>query len=319
MSVADALHGRRLHLGCGDERLAGYVNADIRATPAADIVLDLTEPDLPRGVVELVYSNAFFEHLARTARAAHLAAVRAALAPGGAACYIGMPYFPNVARFYLAGAPGTAGPEFDLYNAYRYTHGDPDGQPDWYFEQLHKSLFDEDELDGLLAQAGFGAHVVFAYGYPGDHAELPVTCGFYAVAEAIDGDELQRRAHAFLGEHDGHRVRLSTVGWLLARSPLDELPVRRALPGSAPAAPNRRHADGLRAAELGQLDQAAELLRAAVTDALDLTVLNDLAVVLAHRGDPVAARALLQVCLVIEPDRADARDNLESLRAAGPA
>ena len=313
MTGVDALRGRRLHLGCGDERLDGYVNADIRATPAADIVLDLTAPELPHGVVDLVYSNAFFEHLARTARAAQLAAVRFALAPGGAACYLGMPYFPNVARFYLAGSPGTAGPRFDLYNAYRYTHGDPDGQPDWYFEQLHKSLFDEDELDGLLAAAGFGAHVVFAYGYPGDDAELPVTCGFYAVADAITGAEVERRAEAFLAEHDGRRVRVSTLQRLLVRSPLDEPPVRRSMPEAAPLVANRWHGPGLRAAAEGQLDEAAALLRAAVTDALDMTVLNDLAVVLAHRGDRAGARALLEACLVVQPDRADASENLAAL------
>jgi hypothetical protein len=313
MTVADALRGRRLHLGCGDERLDGYVNADIRATSAADIVLDLTELELPRGAVELVYSNAFFEHLARTARAAHLAAVRSALAPAGAACYLGMPYFPNVARFYLAGAPGTAGERFDLYNAYRYTHGDPDGKPDWYFEQLHKSLFDEDELDLLLTEAGFGAHAVFAYGYPGDQAELPVTCGFYAVADAIAGDEVERRAEAFLAEHDGRRVRLSTLQRLLVRSPLDEPPMRRPMPDAPPFVANRWHGRALHAAEQGELEEAAALLRTAVTDSLDVTVLNDLAVILARGGDRAGARALLEACLVVEPDRADAAENLAAL------
>jgi hypothetical protein len=313
MTDVGALRGRRLHLGCGDEHLDGYVNADIRMTAAADIVLDLTMPDLPAGVVELVYSNAFFEHLARTTRGAHLAAIRAALAPGGAACYIGLPYFPNVARFYLAGAPGTAGERFDLYNAYRYTHGDPDGQPDWYFEQLHKSLFDEDELDGLLAQAGFGAHAVFAYGYPGDHTELPVTCGFFALADPVAGDEVRRRADAFLAEHEGRRVRRATLQWLLIRSARDDPPVTRPAPSSPPLVASRWHARALQAAERGDIEEAADLLRAAVAESLDLTIVNDLAVVMARRGDRPAARALLQTCLLVEPDRVDAAENLAAL------
>ena len=106
--------------------------------------------------------------------------IREALEPGGACCYIGVPYFRNVARFYLEKAPGTLGPVFDLYNVYRYTHGDPEHQQAWWLGQLHKSLFDEDELAGLLREAGFESFVMFCYGYPGDDHELPVTMGFYA-------------------------------------------------------------------------------------------------------------------------------------------
>jgi len=119
---------RRLHLGCGDKRLEGFVNIDVRATPATDLVLDMNDFTLDGAAIEVAYSNAFLEHLYRDKRIPHLTALRRALAPGGAACYTGIPYFKAVARAYLEGAPGTFGERFDLYNAYRYTHGDPDAQ-----------------------------------------------------------------------------------------------------------------------------------------------------------------------------------------------
>ena len=78
------------------------------------------------------------------ARAPHLRRVRQALAADGVCCYIGIPYFPAIARLYVERGPGTASDVFDLYNVYRYTHGDPEGQAAWWLGQLHKSLFDED-------------------------------------------------------------------------------------------------------------------------------------------------------------------------------
>jgi hypothetical protein len=119
-----------------------------------------------------------------------------------------------VAKFYLERAPGTAGPVFDLFNVYRYTHGDPEQAPLWWFGQLHKSLFDEDELSSLLKAAGFETFVLFCYGYPGDTHELPVTMGFYATKCARPVGQLQRDCRAFLERFADKRIRLSTLAWI---------------------------------------------------------------------------------------------------------
>ena len=148
----------RVHLGCGDDRLPGFVNIDYRPTAAVDVAMDLSLPRLADGSVSLAFSNAFFEHLYRPSRGPHLRRIRQALAPDGACCYMGIPYFPNIARLYVERGPGTAGPVFDLFNVYRYTHGDPEGQAAWWLGQLHKSLFDEEEVAALLAPSGFGAY-----------------------------------------------------------------------------------------------------------------------------------------------------------------
>ncbi len=204
----------QVHLGCGDDRLPDFVNIDYRPTPAVDVAMDLSLPQLADGSVAFAFSNAFFEHLYRRSRGPHLQRVRRALAPDGACCYIGIPYFPNIARLYLERGPGTAGPVFDLYNVYRYTHGDPEGQQAWWLGQLHKSLFDDDEVAALLTASGFGAHAMFCYGYPGDVNEVPVTMGFYATCEAITSADVRRRCLSFLGRFADTRVRLATVEWL---------------------------------------------------------------------------------------------------------
>ena len=204
----------RVHLGCGGDRLADCVNIDTRRTPATDVTMDLNVPRLGPSTVALAFSNAFFEHLYRPQRLPHLRRIREALEPGGVCCYIGIPYFKNVARFYLEGAPGTLGPIFDLYNVYRYTHGDPEHQPSWWLEQLHKSLFDEDEVAGLLRDAGFQSFVIFCYGYPGDDHELPVTMGFYGTGTLVPAEELRGACLEFLARFADQRIRMNTLTWL---------------------------------------------------------------------------------------------------------
>ncbi len=176
--------------------------------------MDLNLPRLAAGSVALAFSNAFFEHLYRDNRLPHLRRLRASLQPDGVCCYIGLPYFRNIAKLYVERGPGTAGPVFDLYNVYRYTHGDPEHQPDWWIGQLHKSLFDEDELGGLLRDAGFGSIVMFCYGYPGDANEVAVTMGFYATAEVKTVDRLRADCLAFLNQFADVRIRVATLSWL---------------------------------------------------------------------------------------------------------
>jgi len=204
----------RVHLGCGGDRLPDFVNIDYRRTPATDVTMDLNVPRLGASTVALAFSNAFFEHLYRPQRLPHLQRIREALEPGCACCYIGVPYFRNVAKFYLEKAPGTLGPVFDLYNVYRYTHGDPEHQQAWWLGQLHKSLFDEDELAELLREAGFESFVMFCYGYPGDDHELPVTMGFYATGTAAPVDRMREGALTLLGRFADQRVRMNTLTWL---------------------------------------------------------------------------------------------------------
>jgi predicted SAM-dependent methyltransferase len=203
----------RYHMGCGEVALDGYVNVDIRDTPASDLVLDLNEPRLDSGqAAECFFSHAFFEHLRRDSRVPHLRALRESLSPGGFVCYTGLPDFQRIAELYLQRGPGVVGPVFDLHNVYRYTHGDPEQSPEEGWEpQLHKSLFDVDEVGRLLRDAGYPSYVVFRYVFPGEHPELDLSLGFYATREQRSTDELQAACRAFLGGFDGRFLQLATL------------------------------------------------------------------------------------------------------------
>jgi predicted SAM-dependent methyltransferase len=201
----------RYNLGCGHRRLDGWINVDIEETEATDLVADLTEVrDIPADSASGIFSNAFFEHLPRDKRVGHLESVRRALASDGFVCYLGLPNFRAIAELYLNGGPGTIAPVFNLYNAYWYTHGAPEiVAPHAYSEQLHKSLFDAEELDELLSGAGFPAFTSFSYAHPGD--PVAISLGFYATASQKPVGELEREARALLAEFDGDFLDLSSA------------------------------------------------------------------------------------------------------------
>ena len=83
-----------------------------------------------------------------------------------------------------------------------------------------------------------------------------------------------------------------------------------------PAAELRERA--LASIEAGRTDEAYEAQRLAVAGALDLELLNDLAVMAHRRGRVDEAEILLRAALAIDPERADAAENLAAV-AAGPA
>jgi predicted SAM-dependent methyltransferase len=185
-----------------------FINVDIRATPAADLVMDLNHIGIGPNKVDCLFGSAFFEHLYRTRRIKHLCAARRSLKASGFMCYLAIPNFRSIARFYLEGAPGIVGPKFDLFNVYRYTHGNPEGAEDW-LSQLHKSLFDEDEVETLLKEAGFKSFVVFTYAYPNE--ELPVNLGFYATPQRLSETEIKDACTEFLRPFDQKKIQLSTL------------------------------------------------------------------------------------------------------------
>jgi predicted SAM-dependent methyltransferase len=224
----------RYHMGCGEQRIDGYVGVDIRKTGAADLVADLNRPQLPEGqLADVFFSHAFFEHLRRDSRVPHLKALRAGLAPDGVACYIGLPDFRRVAELYLSGGPGVVGPTFDLYHVYRYTHGDPEHRADWWEAQLHKSLFDVDEVGRLLRDAGYASYVTFRYAFPNEPDELDLSLGFYAVTSCRPTEELERECREFLRDFDGRFLRFETLRFEDGRA-------RPAVVAQAASAPPRK-------------------------------------------------------------------------------
>lgn len=72
----------RLHVGCGQEALTGWVNIDNKALPGVDRVLDVTE-GLPFEGVSAIYAEHFLEHLSLENGLAFLRECRRALKEDG--------------------------------------------------------------------------------------------------------------------------------------------------------------------------------------------------------------------------------------------
>lgn len=173
--------GLQLHLGCGDQHLPGMLNCEYRATRAADVIMDCGSlRRFKENSVSLIFSSAFFEHLYRRQQIPLLKDCHRVLNHDGVVVFLMLPDFKVIAESYLSRLPGHPGRSeyFDLFQVYRYTHGDPEMAPEYWTQQLHKSLFDRDALRELLLAAGFRYWMIFNYAYPNE--KIPLNLGFVA-------------------------------------------------------------------------------------------------------------------------------------------
>jgi SAM-dependent methyltransferase len=88
-------------------------------------------------------------------------------------------------------------------------------------------------------------------------------------------------------------------------------------PAVPPALAAGWRAKALEALDDGRAAEAHEWLRQALAEATELEWLNDLAVLAHRRGRADEAEALLRAALAIDPERADAAENLAALAGAG--
>lgn len=149
----------RLHLGCGSIRMEGYVNIDIVPTKATDLVQNIVDlPMVRANSVEEIFLHSVFEHLYAYEQEPALREWHRVLRPGGRLVLRWIPDFDLVAQAYVKQAPGVTGPVFDLWEVYRYTHGDP--RPDNSPGQLHKDLLTKEKVRRMLTATGFSVLTV---------------------------------------------------------------------------------------------------------------------------------------------------------------
>lgn len=55
----------KLHLGCGNVHLPGYLNIDIKDGPAVDEVGDIADLQIPDGAASVIYAASVLEHFGR--------------------------------------------------------------------------------------------------------------------------------------------------------------------------------------------------------------------------------------------------------------
>jgi predicted SAM-dependent methyltransferase len=160
------LHKRKLHLGCGFNRLPNFVNIDCQATSATDCVMDCGNLSwLTPSSCDEVYAHAFLEHLPPEKILSVLRNINRALSNNGICVILGIPDFYAIANAYLQKDKGNTGKIFDLREVYRYTHGDPGEivNTESYLAQLHKTLFDVERIVQYIDNAGFAAWRIVRY------------------------------------------------------------------------------------------------------------------------------------------------------------
>ena len=133
---------RRLHIGCGAQRLEGWLNVDIDPLPEVDVALDVRK-GLPFKEVDAVFAEHFLEHLEVTDALRFLVNVRNAL-KGGGMLRLSTPNLEWVLAAHAA--PGRKGPEGEApcIGANRSFYG-------WG----HRFLWSEPLLTRALEASGF--------------------------------------------------------------------------------------------------------------------------------------------------------------------
>jgi beta-1,4-mannosyl-glycoprotein beta-1,4-N-acetylglucosaminyltransferase len=204
--LSDAVSGAtppaqlNINLGAGLTRYPGFVNLDVVPGPDVDLVGSAVNIPVPDHSVAVLYHNAVFEHIFLRQHCQALEEARRVLCHDGVHIGLSIPDFRIIASLYLNDAEGIVGPRFDLFNAYRYTHGEPEQArditdellptqpPPRWSAQLHKSLFDADYLHHLLSPS---RHVVFRFRSKGEkHA---INLGFIVTDRALEIAEVFER------------------------------------------------------------------------------------------------------------------------------
>lgn len=177
---------RKLHIGCGYQKISGFINVDVRPTDATDLVHNCVEfDDFEENSFDIIYSHAFFEHLNVSDELKCLKNIKRIISSDGKVIFLGIPDFEIIAQKYTEDSLKKTGNKFDLMQVYRYTHGAPEqGGDDWWFEQLHKSVFDKEMILNLLRYSGYKHFVIFRYYFRDE--KIPLNLGFIASMENLN-------------------------------------------------------------------------------------------------------------------------------------
>jgi len=207
----------KFHFGCGYHKIPEMINIDFKLNSITDFHTDLSIPTVfpPNSTLE-VFSNAFFEHLFRPVRVSHLTAIKSMLKDTGFLCYIGIPYFKETVKYYLENDDFV---NLDL--VFRFTHG---GGPiesmnikskrDLFLAHLHKSLYDEYELEKCLMESGFKSFKIFKYCHPGEEG-YKINLGFFAKKIEENDRLLEKACTDYLSKFDKEKILVDTIEFLV--------------------------------------------------------------------------------------------------------
>jgi predicted SAM-dependent methyltransferase len=142
----------RLHIGCGQQSLPGWINIDNQGLPGVDQVLDVRR-GLPFSGVATIYAEHFLEHLALDDGLPFLAECRRVLLPDGV-LRLSTPNLDWVMLTHYRGpAASPDDAREDCFRINRAFHG-------WG----HQFLYNSTTLESALAAAGFARADRCSYG-----------------------------------------------------------------------------------------------------------------------------------------------------------
>jgi len=129
----------KLHLGCGSTYLEGYINIDIRKTPAAEVIADARNLPYGESSVELIESYHLIEHIPRYDLPPTLKKWHKMLIPGGRVI-VECPDLDGICEMYLKGDDNAL---VLIYGGQRYAH------------DTHYFGYNFKRLAALFQEAGF--------------------------------------------------------------------------------------------------------------------------------------------------------------------
>lgn len=171
--VKDISPDIKLHLGCGDKKLRGYINIDAVPTEGSDIVMDAVDLSIiPSNSISEIFMKSVFEHFYRHQQDRILREYYRVLKKGGK-LVLGVPDFDVAVSAYLRKEKGIVGEVFDLDHVRQYVFGE--SAPNNSFYQLHKDIFNKESIRLLLEKNGFVIERLENVFYENQHLPLTIS------------------------------------------------------------------------------------------------------------------------------------------------
>lgn len=139
----------KLHLGCGEKHIEGFINIDSREGPNVDYVCDIANLKFSPGTIHTIYMCHSLEHVRLFDVGVILKNLNRLLIPSGL-LYISVPDFAVLSALYLSG-------KVPLSTIVRAIHG---GQE--YPENTHYMSYDSIFLSSILLDCGFSSVIPYS-------------------------------------------------------------------------------------------------------------------------------------------------------------
>tara|TARA_B100000674_G_scaffold499410_1_gene545140 strand:+ start:6342 stop:6869 length:528 start_codon:yes stop_codon:yes gene_type:complete len=139
----------KLHLGCGEKHIDGFVNIDSRDGPNVDLVCDINHLHYHPSSVDTIYMCHSLEHIPMLEVVSTLKRLNSLLVPDGR-LYISVPDFEVLASLYLSR-------RVTLSSIVRAIHG---GQE--YPGNTHYMSYDHSILSSTLLSCGFSSVINYS-------------------------------------------------------------------------------------------------------------------------------------------------------------